>query len=176
MRKSRPISAGLPNERVISARSERPPSAFVSSATIDLDHERRADDEGAELKPARPAGPGRVGPPAEVGDHEEEHHHHGAGVDEDLRCRDELGRGEQEQHGERGEVPDQRERRVERVREADHGDARRDARERRHDPDHPDEEVAHQDDVLYAGIGVSKRSGSCTGTRLIGSVSSMSFV
>ena len=34
MRKRRPISAGLPNERVISALSERPPSALVTRATI----------------------------------------------------------------------------------------------------------------------------------------------
>ena len=32
------------------------------------------------------------------------------------------------------------------------------------------------DSRLYAGIGVSKRSGSCTGIRLIGSARSMSFV
>ena len=40
------------------------------------------------------------------------------GVDEHLRGGDELGRQQQVEHGERGEVPDQRERRVERVREA----------------------------------------------------------
>ena len=176
MRKSRPISAGLPNERVISAPSDRPPSALLTSATITSIMKRGADDERTELKPARPARPRRIGPAAEVRDHEEEHHHHRPGVHEYLRCRDELGRREQEEDGQRGEVPDQGEGRVERVRERYDRDAGGDAGECSDDPDHPDEEVAHQDDVLYAGMGVSKRSGSWTGTRLIGSVSNMSFV
>ena len=69
------------------------------------------------------------------------HWHNGAGVDEHLRGRDELGREEQVQDRERGQVPDQRERRVEGVRERHHGDPRAEAREGGEDPDDPDEHV-----------------------------------
>src|SRR5438270_53167 len=51
------------------------------------------------------------------------------------------GRGQEVEDGERAEVPDQRERRVEGVREADDGDPGGDAREGSGDPDDPDEDV-----------------------------------
>ena len=121
----------------------------------DLDEERgRGEDRRQETHEAPPANR-RVRAPAEVGDHEEEHHHHGAGVDEHLSRRDELGGGEQEEDGERGQVADQRERREERVRERDDRDRRAEARRGRDDPDRPDEDVAHQELDRYAGIGVS---------------------
>jgi len=101
-----------------------------------------------QLAPRRAAGEGCVRPPAEVADHEQEHHHHRAGVDEHLRGRDELGRRQQEQDGERGEVPDQRQRGVERVREGDDGDAGAEAGERGEDPHRPDERVPHYAEVL----------------------------
>ena len=50
--------------------------------------------------------PRQVGPPPQVGDHEQEHDHDSACIDEHLRRRDELGREEQEEDGERAEVAD----------------------------------------------------------------------
>ena len=144
VRKSFPISAGLPNARSISASSESSSLAFRPSATIVSTSSARRRDDRSQLQPARPARPGRVRPAAEVGDHEEEHHHHRARVDEHLRGGDELGRGEQIEDGERGEVPDQRERGVERVREADDGDAGAEARAGGDQPDDPDQEIAHE--------------------------------
>ena len=102
----------------------------------------------------RPTGPRRVRAAAEVSDDEEEHDHDRAGIDEHLRGRDELGRKEQVEDRERGEVPDQRERAVERVREEHDPDSGR--KERRHGeyPDDPDEDL-HQDSVFQTGSGVS---------------------
>ena len=146
MRKSRPISAGLPNASPTSARRPRGRRRQASAEhDDDLDEQRRAGDDRAPVgSHGRPAGPRRVGAPAEVGDDEEEHHHHRAGVDEHLRGRDELGREEQVEHRERGEVPDQRERREERVRErVTTATPVPRQRARGDDPDDPDEEVAH---------------------------------
>ena len=64
-------------------------------------------------------------------------------VDEHLGGCEELGGGEQEEHRQRAEVPDQRPRRVEGVRERDHGDAGAEAARRGEEPDRPDEEVGH---------------------------------
>jgi hypothetical protein len=102
-----------------------------------------------------------VGPPAQVGDHEEEHHDDRPGVDEHLRGGDELGVQEQVEHGERGEVADERERRVERVGEEDDGDSRREEREGGQDPDDPDDDVPgvdlgqDHDSDFQTGMGLS---------------------
>ena len=149
VRNSRPIDSGEPNARSM---------CFG------------CDEEAAGLEPDDDASPRRGsrrrrataptichdGPPdqgdssravAEVGDHEQEHHHHGAAVDQHLAGRDELAGEQQVEHGERREVPDQRERRVERVAEADDGERARQAGERGDEPDAP-------------------RRGSCATTKL----------
>ena len=131
VRNSRPIASGEPNERVMCCGFERKPPRLEADDDDHLGEDRAAREHGADDLPRRPARPRRlVGAVAEVGDHEQEHHHHRAGVDEHLGRGDELAREQQEEHGERGEVPDQRERRVERVREADDRERARQAGER----------------------------------------------
>ena len=159
-------------------RSEKSSPACDQHRDDDLDEERRGRDDGGELEPARPARPGRVGAAAEVRDHEEEHHHHRARVDEHLRGGDELRGRAQEEHGERAEVPDQRERGVERVREGHDGEAGAEARRARPRSRSPRRGSSHRLTTRSCrpGSGVSKRPGPATGTRLIGSARSMSFV
>ena len=110
--------------RVISASCERRPPAVVPTATMISTRIAAAATIAPTVCQPSPPGERRVGLAAEVRDHEQEHHHHRARVDEHLRRRDELRREQQVEHGERAEVPDQRERRVERVAERDDRDAR----------------------------------------------------
>ena len=176
MRNASPIAAGLPNEAVDLGGIGEVVAPGEAEHDDDLDEERRRRDDGRRAQERRPARPRSVGAPAEVRDDEEEHHHHRARVDEHLRRGEELRREEQEQHRERREVPDERQRRVERVRHRHDENASTDARAGGDEPDDPHQDVSHQLCVLKAGSGVSKRAGSATGTRLIGSASSMSFV
>jgi hypothetical protein len=134
-------------------RAERPayvrgPGEEAARLQTDDDHDLREDGAAREHRaddlPRRPSRPRRVlAAVAEVGDHEQEHHHHRAAVDEHLPRGDELARQQEEQHGERRQVADQRERRVERVAERDDGERAREARECRDEPHNPDEEVSH---------------------------------
>ena len=125
-----------------------PPACLEPDHDDHLDEDRPGCEHRAELLPARPAGPRRIGASPEVGGHEQEHHHHGAGVDEHLARRDELGREQQVEDRERGEIADQRERRVKGVGERDDRDARGEAAEGREDPDCPDDHVRHYEYVL----------------------------
>jgi hypothetical protein len=128
-----------------------------------LEGDRAGGDDCGHRLERGPAGPGRVGASAEVGDDEEEHDDHGARVDEHLRRCDELGVEKQVEHGQRGQVPDKRERAVERVREEHDGEAAGEEGERRDDPDQPDEDVCgggrqddlRQDSAFQTGTGVS---------------------
>jgi len=134
-------------------RSERPAdvgrlleeaAGLEADDDADLGEQCRAREHGADGLPGGASRPGRlVGAVAEIGDHEQEHHHHRTAVDQHLSRRDELAGEKQEEHGERGEVPDQCERRVERVAEPDDRERAREARECRPEPDDPDEEVSH---------------------------------
>ena len=144
-------------------------SARELAAGLEPDHDDDLDEQRAAPASTAPtvcqlgpACPRRVGSRADVGDDEQEHHHHGAGVDEHLRGRDELGRQQQVEHGERAEVPDQRERRVERVRERDDRDGGAEARERGDDPHDPDDDVAgRRDDHEWScSTGSACRRGS----------------
>src|SRR5215470_5371432 len=86
------------------------PAAGEADDHDHLGEDRAACEHGADDLPRRPAGPRRLlGAIAEVGDHEEEHDHDRAAVDEHLSGRDELALQEQEEHGKRREVADQRE-------------------------------------------------------------------
>ena len=94
-----------------------------------LDQQRAADDAPPRRRPEpigrrRPAQAlaERLALAADVGDDEHVEHHHRAGVDDDLRGRDELGAQQQEQHRERDQVRDEREHAVERVAQRDHAD------------------------------------------------------
>ena len=95
------------------ARGSRSP-ACPTTTTISTRSAPAASDRADRL-PARAARPRRLVPRPDVRDHEQEHHDDRARVDEHLRGRDELRRQQQVHDGERAEVPDQRERRVERV-------------------------------------------------------------
>ena len=97
-------------------------------------------------------------------------------VDEHLRRSDELCSEEQVEDGERGEVPDQRERAVEGVLEEDDRDSGGEEGKRREHPHEPDEKLLHQDSAFQTETGVSYRSRSATGMRFTGGASSMSFV
>ena len=110
----------------------------------DLDEERDGRDHRRRLQDRRSARPGGVRATAEIGDDEEEHDHHRAGVHEHLRGRQELRRQQEVEDGERGQVPDQREGGVERVREGDDGDAAPETGARRQEPHDPHEDVAHR--------------------------------
>ena len=145
VRKKRPISAGLPNAALDLGLVGEEVARFEPDHDDDLDEERGRRDDGGGRDPGRAPGERGVRAPAEVGDHEEEHHHHGARVDEHLRRRDELRRGEQEEDGERGQVADQRERREEGVANETTAIAEPRQRRGRDEPDRPDEDVAHQE-------------------------------
>src|SRR5215211_3903620 len=112
----------------------------------DLEQQGGCGGDRAQRLPARAARPpGRLGLVGEVGDHEQEHDHDRAGVDEEMPGGQELGREQQVEDGERAQIPDQRERRVEGVREGDDGDTGSQARERGDEPDDPDQDVADVD-------------------------------
>src|SRR5919201_1729690 len=134
-----------PDVRLVRERAAR----FQSDDDDDLDEQRARREYRADGLPARPSGPGRVLPRADVRDDEEEHHHHRAAVDEHLRSRDELRRQQQVENGERREVPDQRERGEERVRERHDRDPGAEARERGTEPDDPDERVSCRREQHY---------------------------
>ena len=69
--------------------------------------------------------------------------HDRTGVHEHLRRCQELGREQEVEDRQRGEVPDERKRREEGVRQADDGDAAREATPRRQEPDGPDQDIPH---------------------------------
>ena len=162
-RKSSPICAGEPNEPVISAVLLRSSARLQRDHDDDLERDRGRSDDRSHVLEARPAGPGGVRAPAQIGEDEDEHDHDRPGVDDHLGTRDELTCQKQVEHRERGEVADQRQRAEERVGEEDDGDSGREQGERRDDPDDPDEDVrggggehgVHQDSALQTGIGVS---------------------
>ena len=163
VRNRRPISAGLPKLPQMRRRVRELAARLEPDRDEHLDEDRRRRGDRRDAVHARPAGPGRVGAAAEVGDHEQEHDHHRARVDEHLRGGDELGREQQVEHGQRGEVADQRQRRVERVREADDGDPRADAGERGAEPDDPGEHVAgvRCEDERRSRVRACSRGSAC---------------
>ena len=119
VRNSRPIESGEPNDRVIGVGVRERAAGRQPDRDDDLGEDRAAASTAPTTCQDGPPAHGRLlGAVAEVGDHEQEHHHHRAAVDEHLRRGDELAAEQQVEHGERGEVPDQRERREERVAEA----------------------------------------------------------
>ena len=120
----------------------------VAAARLDADDDEHLDEDRRRRCDSRPrldrgrSRPRRVGAAADVRDHEQEHDDDGAGVDQHLRRGDELRRQQEVEDRQRGEVPDQRERGVERVGEADDRDRRCQARGRGHDPHDPDDDVS----------------------------------
>ncbi len=101
-----------------------------------LDEHRSAEQRAREAQRAARGGAAaqalaeRAGGVADVGDDEHVQHHHGAGVDDDLRGGDEFGAQQQEQHGEREQVDDEREHGEEGVAQRDHADRAGDGAER----------------------------------------------
>ena len=93
------------------------PSSAINSSTSERAAEHRAAERAARRRPGR--WPRRRSPieslVADVGDDEHVQHHHRAGVDDDLHRGDEFRAQQQEQHGQRDEVADEREHAVERV-------------------------------------------------------------
>jgi hypothetical protein len=139
-----PDLLGAPERSLHLGRIREPVACGHPDHDDDLDEERGRRDHRADPHPRGAARePDALAAIAEVCDHEQEHDHHRAGVDEYLRGGEELGRGEQEQHGEGAQVRDQGQRRIEGVREGDHGEAGAEAAPRSQEPDHPDEEVGH---------------------------------
>ena len=131
----------LPRDRARACESDA--AGLEPSATSTATRIAAAAATAATRLPRSARRPRRVGPAAEVGDDEQEHDHHRAGVDEHLRRGEELGataagRAPPARRGSRSaRAPSRTGSRSVTTR-----DPRPDARDRRREPDDPDEDVA----------------------------------
>ena len=135
-----PICSGVPkpsNQPVALAREDAQAGAEDRDRQLD---EQRAREQRARPAQARRAGAAdRVRAAADVGDDEQVQHHDRADVDDHLGGRQELRAQQQEERGEREQVADERQHRVERVAQRHRPDRAREGADRRQE----EEDLGH---------------------------------